>query len=62
VVLRLCRSARKRFIERALYYMENPQYGKKRLGRALGLVPPPAKLKKCAWHRVRQLTDEVKGM
>jgi len=21
--------------------MENPQFGKKRLGRALGLVPPP---------------------
>jgi radical SAM superfamily enzyme YgiQ (UPF0313 family) len=31
----------KRFMERALYYMENPQFGKKRLGRALGLVPPP---------------------
>ncbi len=31
----------KRFMERAMYYMENPQFGKKRLGRALGLVPPP---------------------
>jgi anaerobic magnesium-protoporphyrin IX monomethyl ester cyclase len=31
----------KRFFERALYYMENPQFGKKRLGRAVGLVPPP---------------------
>ena len=31
----------KRFMEGALYYMENPQFGKKRLGRALGLVPPP---------------------
>jgi hypothetical protein len=31
----------KRFFERALYYMENPQFGRKRLGRALGLVPPP---------------------
>ncbi len=31
----------KRFFERSLYYMENPQFGKKRLGRALGLVPPP---------------------
>ncbi|MFO1010044.1 MAG: radical SAM protein [Planctomycetota bacterium] len=32
----------KRFMERALYYMENPQYGKKRLGRAIGIVPPPS--------------------
>jgi len=31
----------KRFFERTLYYMENPHFGKKRLGRALGLVPPP---------------------
>jgi len=31
----------RRFMERMLYYMENPAYGKKRLGRALGLVPPP---------------------
>ena len=31
----------KRFFERTLYYLENPRYGKKRLGRALGLVPPP---------------------
>jgi len=31
----------KRFMERALYYLENPVYGRKRLGRALGLVPPP---------------------
>ena len=31
----------RRFMERALYYLENPQFGKKRLGRALGLVPPP---------------------
>ncbi len=31
----------KRFFERALYYLENPKYGRKRVGRALGLVPPP---------------------
>jgi radical SAM superfamily enzyme YgiQ (UPF0313 family) len=31
----------KRFVERMLYYMENPQFGRKRLGRAFGLVPPP---------------------
>ena len=31
----------KRFFERTLYYMENPQYGRKRLGRAIGLVPQP---------------------
>jgi radical SAM superfamily enzyme YgiQ (UPF0313 family) len=31
----------KRFYERALYYVENPQFGRKRLGRAIGLVPPP---------------------
>ncbi|MAE27514.1 MAG: radical SAM protein [Planctomycetota bacterium] len=31
----------RRFYERALYYLENPHYGKKRLGRAVGLVPPP---------------------
>jgi hypothetical protein len=31
----------RRFMERAMYYMENPQFGKKRLGRALGIVPPP---------------------
>jgi anaerobic magnesium-protoporphyrin IX monomethyl ester cyclase len=31
----------RRFFERALYYIENPQFGKKRVGRALGLVPPP---------------------
>lgn len=31
----------RRFMERALYYVENPQFGKKRFGRALGLVPPP---------------------
>jgi len=31
----------RRFFERTLYYMENPHFGKKRLGRALGLVPPP---------------------
>jgi hypothetical protein len=31
----------KRFMERAMYYIENPQFGKKRVGRALGLVPPP---------------------
>ncbi len=31
----------RRFFERSLYYLENPQFGKKRLGRALGLVPPP---------------------
>ncbi|HIG10971.1 MAG: radical SAM protein [bacterium] len=31
----------KRFMERCLYYLENPAYGRKRLGRAVGLVPPP---------------------
>lgn len=31
----------KRFFERSLYYMENPVFGRKRLGRAVGLVPPP---------------------
>lgn len=31
----------KRFLERSMYYLENPQFGKKRLGRALGIVPPP---------------------
>ena len=31
----------RRFMERAMYYFENPHFGKKRLGRALGLVPPP---------------------
>ena len=31
----------RRFMERMMYYMENPTYGRKRLGRALGLVPPP---------------------
>ena len=24
-----------------MYYIENPQFGKKRLGRTFGLVPPP---------------------
>jgi len=32
---------RRRFMERMMYYMENPLYGRKRLGRALGLVPAP---------------------
>ncbi len=31
----------RRVYERALYYIENPQHGKKRVGRAIGLVPPP---------------------
>ena len=31
----------KRFYERALYYVENPVMGRKRFGRAVGLVPPP---------------------
>ena len=31
----------RRFMERMLYYMENPLFGRKRLGRAMGLVPPP---------------------
>ena len=31
----------RRFMERFMYYMENPLYGRKRLGRSLGLVPPP---------------------
>ncbi|HRV82938.1 MAG TPA: hypothetical protein P5218_16015, partial [Planctomycetota bacterium] len=32
----------RRFYERGLYYLENPHYGRKRLGRAVGLVPAPA--------------------
>ena len=31
----------RRFLERMMYYLENPMFGRKRLGRALGLVPPP---------------------
>ncbi len=31
----------RRFWERGLYYLENPAHGRKRIGRALGLVPPP---------------------
>ena len=31
----------KRFYERAMYYLENPVYGRKRFGRMVGLVPPP---------------------
>ena len=31
----------RRFYERGLYYLENPAFGRKRLGRAVGLVPPP---------------------
>jgi anaerobic magnesium-protoporphyrin IX monomethyl ester cyclase len=31
----------RRFMERVMYYLENPLYGRKRLGRAVGLVPPP---------------------
>lgn len=31
----------KRFMERTMYYIENPAYGKKRLFRSIGLVPPP---------------------
>lgn len=31
----------RRFVERMMYYAENPTYGRKRLGRALGLVPAP---------------------
>ena len=31
----------RRFMERSLYYLENPAFGRKRLGRAFGLVPPP---------------------
>ena len=31
----------RRVYERAIYYLENPVYGRKRLGRAVGLVPPP---------------------
>ena len=31
----------KRTWERTLYYLENPAFGKKRLGRALGVVPAP---------------------
>ena len=32
----------KRFIERSLYYLENPMFAKKRIGRAFGIVPPPS--------------------
>ena len=31
----------RRVWERAMYYSENPVYGRKRVGRMLGLVPPP---------------------
>ncbi len=31
----------RRFMERMLYYIENPMFGRKRVGRALGIVPPP---------------------
>ena len=31
----------RRFFERTMYYLENPNFGKKRLGRAVGLVPAP---------------------
>jgi radical SAM superfamily enzyme YgiQ (UPF0313 family) len=31
----------RRLIERSMYYLENPLFAKKRVGRALGLVPPP---------------------
>jgi anaerobic magnesium-protoporphyrin IX monomethyl ester cyclase len=31
----------RRFLQRMMYYVENPAYGRKRLGRAVGLVPPP---------------------
>lgn len=31
----------RRFMERMMYYMENPTFGRKRIGRALGIVPPP---------------------
>ena len=31
----------KRMAERAIYYLENPAFGRKRLGRALGIVPAP---------------------
>jgi radical SAM superfamily enzyme YgiQ (UPF0313 family) len=32
----------RRMIERTMYYLENPLFAKKRVGRALGLVPPPS--------------------
>ena len=31
----------KRLVERSGYYLENPTFAKKRLGRMLGIVPPP---------------------
>ena len=31
----------KRVMERTMYYLENPLFARKRLGRALGIVPPP---------------------
>ena len=31
----------KRMVERVGYYLENPNFAKKRIGRALGIVPPP---------------------
>ncbi len=33
----------RRTFERAVYYLENPAFGRKRLGRALGIVPGPEK-------------------
>ena len=32
----------RRFIERSMYYLENPEFAKKRVGRAVGIVPPPS--------------------
>lgn len=31
----------KRLMERTMYYLENPVFARKRMGRAVGLVPPP---------------------
>jgi hypothetical protein len=31
----------KRFMERSMYYMENPHYAKRRMARAVGLAPAP---------------------
>jgi radical SAM superfamily enzyme YgiQ (UPF0313 family) len=31
----------KRVMERTMYYLENPLFARKRIGRAIGIVPPP---------------------
>ena len=31
----------RRVLERTMYYLENPVFARKRVGRAIGIVPPP---------------------